>query len=462
MTSTLSAAEFGQLAAALLKPTALIELALFAACLLAAWVVVRLVRGAAAKPGSTWFGDRIVDGVLFPVLALLLALLARWLLQTFWPQQLPVAVFKLVVPILISLAVIRLTVRVLRVTFPTSEIMRVVERTVSWVAWVAVVLWITGLLPLMMQELDSITWKLGDAQVSVRNMIEGVITAVLALLLALWVSSLLEARLLNGATDNFSIRKMAANSLRALLLLVGLMFALSAAGIDLTALGVLGGAVGVGIGFGLQKLAANYISGFVILAERSMRIGDMVKVDGFEGRITDISTRYTVIRALNGRESIVPNEMLITQRVENSSLADPNVQMSTIVLVAYGTDLDTLMPRLCAALLAVPRVVAEPEPVVLLSAFATDGLELTLAFWIADPHNGQSNVRSAVNLALLRVLNEAGIEIPFPQRVMRGWPAAPTAPTAPESPAAPATAAIVTGAATSAAAPLDSTATLKP
>ena len=442
MTPTLSAAELGQLGAALLKPTALIELALFAACLLTAWLVVRLVRGAAPTPGSTWFGDRIVDGALFPVLALLLALLARWLLLTFWPQQLPVAVFKLVVPILMSLALIRLTVRVLRVTFPNSELMRVAERTVSWVAWVAVVLWITGLLPVMLQELDNITWKLGGTQVSVRNMLEGAITAVLALLLALWVSSLLEARLLSGASDNISIRKMAANSLRALLLLVGLMFALSAAGIDLTALGVLGGALGVGIGFGLQKLAANYISGFVILAEHSMRIGDMVKVDGFEGRITDISTRYTVIRALNGRESIVPNEMMITQRVENSSLADPKVQMSTVVQVAYGTDLDALMPKLCAALAAVPRVVKEPEPVVLLSAFATDGLELTLAFWIADPHNGQGNVRSAVNLAVLRVLDKAGVEIPFPQRVMRGWP-----PEAAAAAAAPA---------------LDNAATLKP
>ena len=302
----------------------------------------------------------------------------------------------------------------------------------------------------MLQELDAITWKLGGTQVSVRNMIEGALTAVLALLLALWLSSLLEARLLRGATDNISIRKMAANALRALLLFMGLIFALSAAGIDLTALGVLGGALGVGIGFGLQKLAANYISGFVILAERSMRIGDMVKVDGFEGRITDISTRYTVIRALNGREAIVPNEMMITQRVENSSLADPKVQMSTVVQVAYGTDLNALMPRLCAALAGVPRVVAEPEPVVLLSAFATDGLELTLAFWIADPHNGQGNVRSAVNLAVLRVLDEAGIEIPFQQRVMRGWPAAPAA------------AATASGAAPPAPPPLDNAATLKP
>ena len=136
--------------------------------------------------------------------------------------------------------------------------------------------------------------------------------------------------------------------MRALLLFFGLLFALSAVGIDLTALSVLGGAIGVGLGFGLQKIAANYISGFVILAERSLRIGDMVKVDGFEGRITDIRTRYTVIRSLNGREAIVPNETLITTRVENSSLADPRVLVTSAVQVAYGTDVRRLQPLLAA------------------------------------------------------------------------------------------------------------------
>ena len=415
MNSLLPAAEFGRLAAALLKPSALIELGIFFGCLVLAWAVVRLLRGGQRTPGSTWFGERIIDGALFPALALLLALLARWLLQ----EQLPIALFRLVVPILVSLAAIRLTVRVLGVTFPDSALMRVVERSVSWLAWIAVVLWVTGLLPLMLKELDAITWKLGGTQVSVRNMLEGAISAVVALLLALWVSSLFEARLLRGASDNLSIRKMAANALRAVLLFVGLVFALSAAGIDLTALGVLGGALGVGIGFGLQKLAANYISGFVILAERSMRIGDMVKVDNFEGRITDITTRYTVIRALNGRESIVPNEMMITQRVENSSLADPKVQLGATVQVAYGTDLDRLMPLILDTVLLVPRVIADPGPVVLLSSFAADGLELTVNFWITDPDKGQRGALSDVNLALLRLFEANGVEIPYPQRVVR-------------------------------------------
>ncbi len=415
MVRPLAADDLGELIDALLKPSALIELAVIAGCLLLAWAVVRLARGPAPRQGSMWYGRGVVDGVFFPVLALLLAVVARALLQ----GALPLAVFRLALPILTSLAVIRLTVRVLRASFPASQLVRVVERSLSWVAWLAVVLWITGVLPLVLQELDAITWTIGSTKVSVRKLLEGVITGGVVLVGVLWLSALLEGRLLSGATDNISIRKMAANSLRVVLLFIGLMFALSAAGIDLTALGVLGGAIGVGIGFGLQKLAANYISGFVILAEHSMRIGDLVKVDGFEGRISDIKTRFTVIRALNGRESIVPNEMMITQRVENSSLADPKVLMSTTVQVAYGTDLGALMPRLSQAVAALPRVLADPEPAVQLSSFAADGLELTVAFWIGDPENGLNSARSEANLAILRTLNEAGVEIPYPQRVLR-------------------------------------------
>jgi small-conductance mechanosensitive channel len=405
-------AAFGR---ALLTPTALAELAIFGGCLLLAWGIVRLWRGPDAPRGSIWFGRRIVDGVLFPVLALALALLARRMLV----GVLPLATFRLIVPLLVSLVAIRVTVRVLRAAFPDSRAMRLFERSVSWVVWLGAALWVTGVLPLLLDELGGVQWQLGGAEISLRNLLEGTLSALIVMVLALWVSAALEARLLRGAGADLSLRKMAANLLRAGLLFLGLMFALSAAGIDLTALGVLGGALGVGIGFGLQKLAANYVSGFVILAERSVRIGDVVQVDGFEGRITDIKTRYTVIRALNGRESIVPNELLITQRVENASLSDTDLLQQTVVQVAYGTDVETLMPRLQAAVAAVPRVLAEPAASVRLTAFAADGLELSIFFWIGDPENGTANVRSDVNLALLRTLAAEGVEIPYPQRVIR-------------------------------------------
>lgn len=411
----LTAAELEQLLTRLQQPTALIEAAVVLGCLGLAWLLIRFLRGKQADPRSIWFGHHVVDGILFPVLALVLALIARRVLQ----DMIPLAVFRLAIPVLSSLAVIRLTVKVLGAAFPSSGALRVVERTVSWGAWAATVLWITGVLPIVMDELNDITWKIGASQVSLRNLIEGSLSAILVMILSLSLSSALEARLLKGGPENLSLRKMAANLLRALLLVVGLMLALSAVGIDLTALSVFGGALGVGVGMGLQKLAANYVSGFVILAERSLRIGDLVRVDNFEGVITDINTRFTVIRAANGRESIVPNEVLITQRVENASLADTRVSVLTVVQVAYGTDLPSVMPRLQAVVAQVPRVIQDPAPSVLLTQFAADGLELTVSFWIADPAAGQMGVRSAVNLAILAELDRLGVEIPFPQRVLR-------------------------------------------
>jgi small-conductance mechanosensitive channel len=415
--SILPAVTLDELLAALSHANAWIEALAVLGCLATAWLIVRLVRGAEVPAQSIWFGRRIIDGVLFPVLALALAYAARRALPA---MGVPVALFKIALPVLVSFAAIRLSVRVLSSAFPNSRVVRVAERTISWLAWLAVVGWITGVLPLVMDELDDIHWKLGGARVSVRNMIEGALSAGFVLVLVLWVSAAIEARLLRGAYgEQLSLRKAAANAVRALLTFVGLLLALTAVGIDLTALSVLGGAVGVGIGFGLQKLAANYVSGFVILAERSLRIGDTVKVDGFEGRITDIATRYTVIRALNGREAIVPNEMLITQRVENLSLADQRVLVSTTVQVAYGTDLARLAPLLVEAVKGVPRALKEPAPAVQLASFGADGLELAINFWIVDPENGVGGARSDVNLAILDCLNREGVEIPFPQRVVR-------------------------------------------
>ncbi len=415
-----------ELFADLVRPTALLELAVLLGCLGVAWLVSTRLRPKASvlnSEGGIWFGKRGFDGVLFPLLALALAAVARLLLR----GHLPVMVFQLAIPVLVSLALIRVSVRVLHAAFPNSNLVRASERTLSWGVWLATVLWITGLLPIVLEELEALSWKIGGSVVSLRSLIEGTLSAVAVMLLMLWLSASIEARLMRAATVHLSVRKMAANATRAGLLLLGLLIALSAAGIPLGALGVMGGAVGVGIGLGLQKLAANYVSGFVVLAERSMRIGDMVRVDNFEGRITDITTRYTVIRAASGRESIVPNEMLITQRVENYSFADPKVALTTVVQVAYGTDLTALSPRLQAAMAGVDRVLADPAPAVQLSNFAADGLELTLVFWIADLENGQGNVRSNVNLAVLAELNAAGVQIPFPQRVLHSV-AAPARP----------------------------------
>jgi small-conductance mechanosensitive channel len=161
------------------------------------------------------------------------------------------------------------------------------------------------------------------------------------------------------------------------------------------------------------------VSGFVILFERSLRIGDTVRVDGFEGTVMDIKTRYTLIRSGNGRESIVPNEKLIVERIENLSLADPRILLQTDVSVGYDSDVERVQQILVDCALACERVLRDPAPAARLAKFGADGLEFSLQFWIADPVNGQLNVRSDVNLAVLRAFQEAGIEIPYPQRVVR-------------------------------------------
>ena len=408
--------ELDELVEGLASPAIVAEFALLAGCLVAAWIVVRLIRGRDRPVASVWFGNRIFDGVLFPILALALAFAARVALA----GTLRPVVFKVAIPVLIALVVIRLSARVLGRAFPGLGWVRIVERSISWVAWMVVVLWITGVSPLLRDAMAEVEWKVGNKHVTLLSFVEGGLTAGIVIVLTLWASAAIERKLLSaGSGYDLSLRKIAANVLRVVLLFIGVLIALSLVGLDLTALSVVGGAVGVGVGFGLRNIAANYISGFVVLAERSVRIGDMVKVDTFEGRITDIRTRYTVIRSLGGRESIVPNETLITTRVENLSLADPRVIVQTGVRVAYGSDVRRLQPLLHEAIAAVPRVIADPAPSVQLSAFADDGMDLVINFWICDSEKGQGDVKSNVNLAVLEVLNREGVEIPFPQRVVR-------------------------------------------
>lgn len=403
--------------AAFAQPSVLIEIAVLAACVLLAWGLVMLLQRSLGTHDerSILFGQRTVDGVLFPLVLLCLGYSALAALANF----VPVAVFKLAIPVLVALVVIRVGVKVLRVAFQDARWARSMEHTISWLAWLAMVLWVSGLLPVVLNELDQITWKVGGTNLSLRSMVEGLVTASFVLILTLWISAAIETRLLREATGGaLSLRKAISNATRALLMFVGLMVALSVVGIDLTALSVLGGAVGVGIGFGLQKLAANYISGFVILAERSMRIGDSVRVDNFEGIITEINARYTVVRSLGGRESIVPNEMLITSRVENLSLADTHLYQTTVVSVGYDCDVDLVTALLLEAALAQERVLRDPGPGIFLSAFGADGLEFTVGYWLRDVQNGQMGLRSDINRAILAALRANNIEIPFPQRVV--------------------------------------------
>ena len=280
-------------------------------------------------------------------------------------------------------------------------------------------LWATGLLPDLLDFLDSVKIKIGAINTSVLSLLLGAFFVAVALVAALWFSSLIEARLLRGAVgSSLSLRKIGSNMIRAGLLFVALLLALEIVNINLTAFSVFGGALGVGIGLGLQKLAANYVSGFVVLLERSVRIGDVIKVDNFEGRVTDITARFTSLRSVTGIEAILPNDMLVNQRVENSSLIDTRVWHWLPVTVSYGSDVELVRRLLVEAAATQSRVAREPEPAAFLHAFGDNGLEFRLGIWVIDPEKSMTPLRSAINLHIWRGLRAHGIQIAHPQRVL--------------------------------------------
>jgi small-conductance mechanosensitive channel len=398
--------ELQELLRDLQSPSVWMELGGLVLCLGLAWMMSWAIGRGAARD-SILFGRRVLDGLFFPVLSLAFT----YALKTSLIKMQHVPVLKMALPILVSLVVIRLIARVMTTVLPTSNGARALERVVSWVAWGMAVLWITGLMVPVIDELESIRFSVGKTSVSLMHVFEVGMTSVLVLVLSLWLSATIERRVLSHAMSDLSMRKVASNTLRALLLMLGALFALSAVGVDLTALSVIGGALGVGIGFGLQKLAANYISGFVILIERSLRIGDYVRVEGFEGTVTDIKTRYTLIRANNGSESVVPNELLITQRVENLSLENSRMLLNTQYWVGLESDAEQVGRLLVEAALQADRVLADPKPVALLAEVSPQGLRWTLNFWMDAPLTGQALVRSDVNLAVLQSLRQAGVAL---------------------------------------------------
>jgi small-conductance mechanosensitive channel len=237
-----------------------------------------------------------------------------------------------------------------------------------------------------------------------------------------------------------SLRALAAKSVRAILLIVAVLIALNAVGLDLTLLSVFGGALGVGIGLGLQKLASNYIAGFTILLDRSIRLGDMITVDNRFGVVSKVTARYVVVRSLDGVEAVVPNETLVTTTVLNHSYSTREIRIGIPIQVAYGSDLEHALRLMEAAALAEARVLKAPNPpAAFVIRFADSGVDLELGFWINDPENGQANLKSAINLAIWRAFQAHGISIPFPQREIRILgDAAPSAGRSPASEGGPA------------------------
>lgn len=307
----------------------------------------------------------------------------------------------------------------LRVSFHSAAWLVAFERVFATVVWLVVALHILGLLAPVLQMMEDVGFPVGKQRLTLLQVGQGVVTVIVSLLVALWAGGLAEARLASAQGLDGNLRLVLSRLLRSLLLLVAVLISLPMVGIDLTTLSVFGGALGVGLGFGLQKIASNYVSGFIILLDHSIRIGNIISVGTDRGEVTRITTRYTVLRSLSGVEAIVPNEVLMGSVVLNETLTDRRARIGLPVQVAYSTDLERAMALLVEAARSHPRVLSDPAPTALVLAFADSGINLEVGFWIADPELGTGSLKSAINLEIWRRFKAANIEIPFPQREVR-------------------------------------------
>nr|WP_315482133.1 mechanosensitive ion channel domain-containing protein [uncultured Undibacterium sp.] len=398
----------------------LFQLIALMSCFLLAWFLSRTIQRyfATVEQSSGVFkiGVESFSRVLWPLLALVFLFFAKLILGKFQHTGL----LKLFFPILSSFALIRFSFYVFRRAFvrdgTVGNALLLFEKVFATLVWLALVLHFTGMWESIFQALEEIILPIGKSKVSLLAILQGVASVALTVVLALWISALLEARLLLIPNMHSSLRVVLSRLGRAIFILLAILMSLSLVGIDLTVLSVFGGALGVGLGLGLQRITSSYVSGFIILFDRSLSIGDMITVDKFSGAVTQINTRYTVLKGSDGIEAIIPNEMLVSNPVQNLSLTDRAVVLVTDFTVAYDTDLDTLFPALIELVSQVPRVSSNNPPSAYLLRFGADGFELRVSFWIEDPENGRTNVISDVNRAILVLIRERGIELPFPQR----------------------------------------------
>jgi len=374
-------------------------------------------RGRRTARGITLHeGVASLTRVIAPLLVVGLLYLSTWLLAT---NRFHTNIVKVAIPVFWSLVVIRAAFFLLRRVFARhgqlGEAFVTFEKIFALLVWAAVALYITGKWPDIFDFLDStVLYKKGRNQVVLGDVLQAVVSIAVLMILALWAGAALEERLMGVHALHSSLRVALARVSRAVLIIGAVLLSLSMAGLDLTVLSVFGGALGVGLGLGLQRIASNYVSGFIILLERSLSIGDMISVDKYSGKVTQINTRYTVLQGLDGVETVLPNEMLISGPVLNQTLSMRAVRAGTKLTVAYGSDLDQVMPLLVAQAAGTPRVLETPAPGVSLSRFAPEGYELDLGFWIGDPENGSGGVVSEINKKIYALVQAGDIKLGIP------------------------------------------------
>ena len=406
----------------------LIEIGAVALCLLAGWMAAvalhdRHRRRRIKEPTALTWNYFAAQGsvVILPVVvALFLVVLARGLMES---GRFDVSLLDGAVRLIGAYIVVRLAVLFFAATLGHKSWMQNWENRLTLAIWLAIAAEYLGWLDPIITGLDSIGIATGKSRVTVWSVLKLLFTLTLFVLVAAWISRWVERRLKKLSNIAPSTRIGIAKFANAFLIGLSILMGLNAAGVDLTALTVLTGAIGLGLGFGLQSIAANFVSGFVLLMDRSIKPGDVISLSGQSGTSTEnfgwvqeLRGRYVVVRDRDGVEMLVPNQQLISNAVINWSYTDPRIRLKLPIRVSYHDDPEAALRILVAACEGHARVLREPAPVSRLMHFSDSGIELELRFWIADPQEGVNNVRSDVNRAIWRLFKEHNLTMPVAQR----------------------------------------------
>jgi small-conductance mechanosensitive channel len=407
----------------------LVEIAVLALCVALGWAAAALLKRherffPVIKPSAGMSrGDLIahITVTVVPVISVLgLVILARGILNA---ESLDVTIMDAAMRLVGAYIVIRAGVLLFAASLGNKSWMQHLENRLTLFIWFAFAADYLGWLDPIISGLDSIGITAGKSRVTVWSVLKLLFTLTLFVLVAVWVSRWIDKRLKRLSTLAPSTRIGVAKFANAFLIALSILVGLNTAGVDLTALTVLTGAIGLGLGFGLQSIASNFVSGFVLLMDRSIKPGDVISLSGQSGTSTEnfgwvqeLRGRYVVIRDRDGIEMLVPNQQLIQNAVINWSYTDPRIRLKLPIRVSYHDDPELALQMLLKACEGQRRVLRDPPPVSRLMQFGDHGIELELRFWISDPQEGVNNVRSEVNRAIWSLFKESGITIPVAQR----------------------------------------------
>ena len=317
------------------------------------------------------------------------------------------------------LLMIRIIMAVLHNAIPNNRFNEYYERSLSTFLWVCFILWLTSLDTFIVRLLKSLALPIGSTSLSLYTVITGSIIVGIAIIIAMWLSRFTERRILKAEKLDVNLRYVLVKIVKTLLVVVAVLIALPMVGINLTILSVFGGALGVGLGLGLQKIASNYVSGFIILADHSVRPGDRLNINNFTGYVTKITARFVVLRSSDGSEALIPNDTFVSNTVINDSYSSKIMSNNLTLQVAYNTDLPQALEILKEAAAKQARVCDDPKPNSYVTGFADSGINLYVNYWIRDPENGFLSINSAILLEIWNRFKEVGIEFPFPQQEIR-------------------------------------------